>query len=219
MRPPSATTRMSRGKQRVVADRQQILAAAREIGKRDGWKSVTIRALGLRLGYAAPVLYEHFQNKQDVLTQIAVEGVNALHRDLLRPTDPRGEETILVMAERYWRYMLEQSQTYRLMNGMGDAPVDGSALAQAAQKICDLTGEALQLWFAAHGAEFTEVDELADTVWALLHGMASLYLGRAASFTEQQAKSAVLRLLLGALPQAASPQSIASRAARPEVPG
>ena len=199
---PSAKTRMSRGKRRVIVDRQQILAAAREIGERDGWKAVTIRALGLHLGYAAPVLYQHFRNKEDVLTQVAVEGLQELHSDLLREIDPGGEAAILVLAERYWDYMLAQSRMYRLMNGMDDAPVDGSVLAQAAQHICDETGKAVQLWFVAQGTQpVAKVNELADTIWALLHGMASLYLGRAANFTAHQAKIAVLHLLGGVLRQ------------------
>ena len=198
---PPAKIRMSRGKQRIVVDRQQIMAAAREIGERDGWKAVTIRALGLHLGYAAPVLYEHFRNKEDVLTQVAVGGLQELRRELLREVDPGGEAAILVLAERYWNYMLEQTRMYRLMNGMDDAPVDGSVLAQAAQHICEATGKAVQLWFAAQGSESAKVYELADTIWALLHGMASLYLGRAANFTAHQAKTAVLHLLSGVLHQ------------------
>ena len=192
---------MSRGKRRVIVDREQILAAAREIGECDGWKAVTIRALGLHLGYAAPVLYEHFRNKEDVLTQVAVKGLQELHRELLREVDPGGEAAILVLAERYWNYMLEQSRMYRLMNGMDDAPVDGSVLAQAAQHICDATAKAVQLWFAAQATESAKVNELADMIWALLHGMASLYLGRAATFTTHQAKTAVLHLLSGVLHQ------------------
>ena len=190
---------MSRGKRRVIVDREQILAAAREIGECDGWKAVTIRALGLHLGYAAPVLYEHFRNKEDVLTQVAVEGLQELHRELLREVDSGRDAAILVLAERYWNYMLEQSRMYRLMNGMDDAPVDGAVLAQAAQHICNATGKAVQLWFAAQGTESAKVNELADTIWALLHGMASLYLGRAANFTADQAKTAVLHLLSGVL--------------------
>jgi AcrR family transcriptional regulator len=38
-------TRRSRGALRPVAVREQILAAARSIGVRKGWKAVTIRAV------------------------------------------------------------------------------------------------------------------------------------------------------------------------------
>ncbi len=104
----SARTRMSRGKKRVITNRQQILTAAREIGAQDGWKAVTIRALAGRLGYAAPVLYEHFRNKEDVLTQLAVEGLEDLKRELRKQIDAKPEMVIFVLADRYWYYMMEQ---------------------------------------------------------------------------------------------------------------
>lgn len=192
---------MSRGKKRVVADRQQILAAAREIGVHDGWKAVTIRALADRLSYAAPVLYEHFQNKEDVLTQVAVEGLKELNRDLRKPVESGPETAILVLADRYWTYMLNHRQMYRLMNGMDGAPVDGLALGAAARELCEATGEAIEQWYVARNVTFAPVEELTDAVWALLHGMASLFLGRAALFDESQARRAVLRLLLGAVVQ------------------
>ena len=198
--------RMSRGKERVVANWQQILAAAREIGVQDGWKAVTIRALADRLGYAAPVLYQHFRNKEDVLTQLAVEGLEELNRELRKPVNTGAETAILVLADRYWNYMQKQSQMYRLMNGMDGVSVDGKVLSTAARGICEVTERSIEQWLAAQNASFTVVNapalnELTDAVWALLHGMASLYLSRAARFDSNQAGRAVLHLLLGALAQ------------------
>lgn len=199
----SATkTRMSRGKKRVVVDRQQILAAAREIGVQDGWKAVTIRALADRLGYAAPVLYQHFRNKEDVLTQLAVEGLEDLNRELRKEVSTGPDTVILVLADRYWIYMREQSQMYRLMNGMDGVPVDGKVLGAAARGVCEVTGTAIRHWLAAQNlnpamVDASALDELTDAVWALLHGMASLYLGRASCFDSSQAQRAVLHLLIG----------------------
>ena len=195
----SPKVRMSRGRKRVVADRQQILTAAREIGVSDGWQAVTIRAVADRLAYAAPVIYEHFRNKEDLLTQIAAEGLVELNRELRQEVDTGPETAILVLADRYWNYMLENSQIYRLMNGMDGVPVDGSALGAAAKGVCGVTGEAIEQWLVAQKAKAPSVDELTDAVWALLHGMASLFLARAASFDTTQARRAVLQLLLGAL--------------------
>ena len=131
----SPKVRMSRGRKRVVADRQPILTAAREIGISDGWPAVTIRAVADRLAYAAPVIYEHFRNKEDLLTQIAAKGLEELNRELRKKVDSGPETVILVLADRYWNYMLEHSQMYRLMIGMDGVPVDGSALGAAAKGV------------------------------------------------------------------------------------
>jgi len=67
-------TRKIRGAIRPVAGRREIFAAARSIGVRSGWKAVTIRAVAQQLGYTSPLLYEHFRDKQEILTELAIEG-------------------------------------------------------------------------------------------------------------------------------------------------
>ena len=81
-------TRMSRGKKRVVAGREQILAAACAIGRRHGWSAVTIRSVAQKLGYSSPLLYRHFRDKQDLLTQIAVESLALLETKLTENLPP-----------------------------------------------------------------------------------------------------------------------------------
>jgi AcrR family transcriptional regulator len=93
-------TRKRRGAIRPVPGRIEILAAARSIGIRTGWKAVTIRAVAQQLGYTSPLLYEHFRDKQELLTELAIEGQSALAREILRdlPTDPF--RAVLSMVER-----------------------------------------------------------------------------------------------------------------------
>ena len=67
-------TRKIRGAIRPVAGRREIFAAARSIGVRSGWKAVTIREVAQQLGYTSPLLYEHFRDKQEILTELAIEG-------------------------------------------------------------------------------------------------------------------------------------------------
>jgi AcrR family transcriptional regulator len=73
-------TRKIRGAIRPVAGRREIFAAARSIGVRSGWKAVTIRAVAQQLGYTSPLLYEHFRDKQEILTELAIDGQVSLAR-------------------------------------------------------------------------------------------------------------------------------------------
>ena len=118
-------TRKSRGRARRVAGRPEILAAARSIGIRKGWKSVTIRAVAQKLGYTSPLLYEHFRDKQDILTEVAIEGQTALAGEMLRGLPAKPHRALLSMAERYWTFMLANKQLYRLHEwdgGRGQRP-------------------------------------------------------------------------------------------------
>ena len=49
-----------------------------------GWKAVTIRAVAQQLGYTSPMLYEHFRDKQQILTELAIESQAALAKELVR---------------------------------------------------------------------------------------------------------------------------------------
>ena len=190
-------TRMSRGKKRPVAGREDILSVARAIGVRDGWRAVTIRSVARELGYASPLLYEHFCDKEELLTQIAVEGIALLETRLTENLPEDRLAALHAMAERYWTFMLEHTQLYRLINGMDGVPIDKEAVGQSAQSLCKILGHAMR---PLAGENATEADgqTLADELWALLHGMAALYLDRFAPFDLTRVTNAVIRLISGA---------------------
>jgi AcrR family transcriptional regulator len=144
MRLEAKKTRMSRGKRRPVAEREEILSAARALGVREGWKAVTIRSVAQELGYASPLLYEHFRDKEDLLTQIAVDALGQLETRLAEkpPSDRRA--VVVNMVERYWTFMLDHTQLYRLVNGMDGVPIDKTVVGQFPQSLCKVVAEAVR---------------------------------------------------------------------------
>lgn len=190
-------TRMSRGKRRRVAGREEILAAARSIGVRDGWKAVTIRSVAQKLGYASPLLYEHFNDKEDLLTQIAVGGLGELESRLTANLPSNRQAALLTMVERYWTFMLEHIQLYRLVNGIDGVPINKSVVGRSAQSLCKVVAEAVRPSMGDSASE-GEAQTLADELWALLHGMAALFLDRVAPFDQEKVTNAAMRLISGA---------------------
>lgn len=190
-------TRMSRGKRRPVAGRQEILSAARDIGVREGWKAVTIRSVAQELGYASPLLYEHFRDKEALLTQIAVDALGQLEVRLAvtLPSDRRA--AVVSMVERYWTFMLEHTQLYRLVNGMDGVPIDKTVVGRSAQSLCKVVAEAVRPLLGEDAGE-ADGQILADELWALLHGMSALYMDRVAPFDLARVTNAVMTLIQGA---------------------
>ena len=190
-------TRMSRGKRRPVAGREEILSEARAIGVREGWKAVTIRSVAQKLGYASPLLYEHFRDKEDLLTQIAVDALGQLEARLTDklPSDHRA--AVVNMVERYWTFMLEHAQLYRLVNGMDGVPIDKTVVGQSAQSLCKVVANAVRPLLGKNAGE-ADGQILADELWALLHGMSALYMDRVAPFDLARVTSAVMTLIQGA---------------------
>jgi AcrR family transcriptional regulator len=188
---------MSRGKKRPVAGRQEILAAASAIGVREGWKAVTIRSVAQKLGYASPLLYEHFRDKEELLTQIAVDALAQLEARLAEklPSDRRA--AVVNMVERYWTFMLEHTQLYRLVNGMDGVPIDKTVVSQSAQSLCKVVAKAVRP-LLGENAGGADGQILADELWALLHGMSALYMDRVGSFDLARVTDAVMTLIQGA---------------------
>jgi AcrR family transcriptional regulator len=188
---------MRRGKRRPIAGREEILAAARAIGVREGWKAVTIRSVAQKLGYASPLLYEHFRDKEDLLTQIAADGLGQLEASLTEnlPTDRRS--AVAMMVERYWTFMLEHTELYRLVNGMDGVPIDKVAVGRSAQSLCKMVAEAV-LPLLGENAREADGRVLADELWALLRGMSALYMDRVAPFDLARVTNAVMTLIEGA---------------------
>lgn len=191
-----------------MAGREEILSVASAIGVREGWKAVTIRSVAQELGYASPLLYEHFRDKEDLLTQIAVDALGELEARLAEklPSDRRA--AIVTMVERYWTFMIEHTQLYRLVNGMDGVPIDKTVVGQSAQSLCKVVANAVRPLLGKNGGE-ADGQILADEVWALLHGMSALYMDRVAPFDLARVTSAVMTLIHGArMRQGARPRGM-----------
>jgi hypothetical protein len=101
------------------------------------------------------------------------------------------------MVERYWTFMLEHTQLYRLVNGMDGVPIDKAVVGRSAQSLCKVVAEAVRPLLGENAGE-ADGQILADELWALLHGMSALYMDRVAPFYLARAINAVMTLIQGA---------------------
>jgi AcrR family transcriptional regulator len=165
-----------------------------------GWKAV--RAVAQRLHYTSPLLYEHFQDKQEILTELAIESQAVLAREMLRdlPADPF--RALLSMVERYWTFMLQNKQLYRLMNGMDGVVIDRNKVTKVAQHSFEAATAIVRTWLTTECRSSAGVEHLFEDLWALLHAMAALYLDRSTPFDVERAKDCVSKLLIGTREQA-----------------
>jgi len=162
-----------------------------------GWKAVTIRAVAQQLGYTSPLLYEHFRDKQELLTELAIEGQTALAKAIQTglPSDPFS--AVLFMVERYWSFMLANQQLYRLMNGMDGAVIERERVTGLAQRMFEPATAIVQAWLVAARRRKSGAELLFEDLWAILHGMATLHLDRSVPFNAGRAKDCVAKLLIG----------------------
>jgi AcrR family transcriptional regulator len=106
--------RKQRGKESV---RRSILDAALNIAVTEGWHSVTIRKIADAIEYAPPIVYEHFENKEDLIKELIISGFRELLRSFVSAkeaeSDPR---KILMQASlNQWDYAVNNKELYQLM--------------------------------------------------------------------------------------------------------
>jgi len=150
---------------------------------------------GAKAGVTAPLLYEHFRDKEDILTQLAMEGQLCLAKELAAELPKALDAAVLL--ERYWSFMLKNTQIHRLMNGMDGVPIDRKRVGSIAQGSFEAAKAVVRAWLIEENAEADGVDVLMDELWAVLHGMAALYVDRFAAFDLGRAQDCVGKLLLG----------------------
>jgi AcrR family transcriptional regulator len=62
--------------------RASILAAASKLVEKEGWQALSIRKIADAIEYSAPVIYDHFENKDALLLEFTKRGFQILNEEL-----------------------------------------------------------------------------------------------------------------------------------------
>jgi len=181
-------------KGRERADREhRITAAARRIAESEGWSAVTIRRLADEIEYSQPVLYSHFENRDAIVTAIALEGFGELAKALRQAAHRSGDRgnALESVALAYLAFARRHPALYEAMFTLPTA----LRFAEAD------TRPELKDGFAALAAVVapcqSDVDVATETFWAALHGLAELERsGRIRRSARDQRVALVVRGLL-----------------------
>lgn len=179
--PPKPKTEFERQQLRTL-----IIDAARELFVTKGVEAVTMREIARRIDYSATSIYLHFADKEAVLRAILDVDMLALATSLktiLQITDP--VERMQALGHGYAEFALSFPNHYRLMFMAERNPCDPekSGLQQnnAEQDAYFLLKTVVNDVYLADRfkAELQDVDLIAQTIWAGVHGVCSLQIAMA----------------------------------------
>ncbi|WP_021593854.1 MULTISPECIES: TetR/AcrR family transcriptional regulator [Actinomadura] len=149
-----------------------MLDAARALAtEHGGYDAVTVRAVASRVGYAAPVVYQYFSNKHDLLVAVVDTGFAELAERLGRAQCRNKTDMLLATAEEYWAFAMAEPYLYRLMHGLGGVPFGEPNTPKSALDCFHLLAAA-----AGTRAPGRDQDTVTDLFWAQLHGLVTLTL-------------------------------------------
>lgn len=186
--------------------RARILASARTLYLEGGAQAVTMRGVAEQVGVTATALYRHFDNKEDLLTELIGQAFATfgayLHRALGGKTPM---ERFVRSSESYLDFALEQREIYRTIfmspvPKTEDRPDFNSHRfdpASTFQFLVDRIRECVDSGDLRKG----DPEEVAVTVWAHVHGLVSLQICGSLDLTDEQFRevyrTSVKRLVTG----------------------
>jgi AcrR family transcriptional regulator len=174
--------RTQRREREKAAFREEVLAAARAIVLEEGFEALTMRKIAEAVEYAAGTIYLYFESRDAIAFELCQRGFEEL-RAALAPAaliaDP--EKRLREMGRLYVLFGIERSETYRLIF-MEDAKYASAIFAKRADDADSPGMQALHLLVATidelrgTGRLVSDASskELAETIWAGVHGIVSL---------------------------------------------
>jgi AcrR family transcriptional regulator len=167
------------------ATRNSILDAALQIVKSEGWQALSMRKIADLIEYTAPIIYEHFANKDAILLELTRKGFLLLSKELSEAKsqhDSPGQQ-LEAMWIAYWNFAFANTELYQVMFGV------------STNCVCDMVNslpEAKLPWdlFSSSISELMQIPDLESdiictkyyTFWSVVHGLISInILGRNSS--------------------------------------
>lgn len=100
--------------------RCNILDAAFQIAKEDGWQALSMRKIADAIEYTAPIIYEYFANKDAILNELTIKGYKMLSKDLSEEKSKyeTPTEQLEAMWFAYWKFAFKEKELYQLMFGV-----------------------------------------------------------------------------------------------------
>lgn len=170
--------RRQRQKEQV---RRDILTAARQMFADEGYEHVTMRKLAARIEYSPTAIYLHFKDKQAVLEAVCEETFASLAERLgkLEARKRPPLEYLRAGLRLYVAFGLEHPDDYTLTFSMrsGHAGADPEGFAASAgNRAFEYLRGAFRRCIDAGDLPPHDVDLAAQSTWAAMHGLVSLFI-------------------------------------------
>lgn len=176
--PPKLKTEFEREQLRTL-----IIDAARELFVSRGVEAVTMRELAKRIGYSATSIYLHFADKESLIRAICDTDFLALASSLKAILQiPHPVERMHALGTGYAEFALSHPNHYRLMFMTEHPPIDPatSAIVQnnaEQDAYFQLKTVVKDVYDAGYfQPDLHDVDLIAQTIWAGIHGVCSLQI-------------------------------------------
>lgn len=159
--------------------RDALLAACLRLIETEGIGAVSLRRVAREAGVSSGAPYHHFADRAALLAALSTEGFRLLATELTtaRHTAPGPVTALTAIGEAYVRFAIRHPGYFRLMfRPELSQPEKHPDTRVAGEAAFGVLTDAVADCVTAGDLEAERAETVAVTVWALGHGMASLWL-------------------------------------------
>lgn len=157
--------------------RESILNSAWQLVNEEGWQNLSIRKIADAIEYSVPVVYDHFENKEAILSEFNRKGFKLLGDALNEAKEKHTQSAhqLEAIAYAYWDFAFQNKEYYQLMYGLG------MPTCESLNQVPELT--------AFVGVMHSTIDEIlkqannktetwlkVHSFWSMIHGLVSINL-------------------------------------------
>jgi AcrR family transcriptional regulator len=159
--------------------RVNILEAALQIVKEEGWQALSMRKIADVIEYTAPIIYEYFSNKEAILLELNRQGYLLLAKDLqgAKSKHRLPAKQLEAMWEAYWNFAFANKELYQGMFGVSTSCACNmvNSLPEA-EKPWDMFSEVIGELMGIEDMDSDVICTKYYTLWSVVHGLISINL-------------------------------------------
>lgn len=155
-----------------------ILSAAWKLVKEDGWQGLSIRKIAEAIEYSIPVIYDHFENKEAILSEFTRQGFKLL-TVTLKQAQHEGDDAgrqLRAVALAYWKFAFENQEYYQLMYGMGMPSCETVNQMKELQEFTGFLKDTIVKLLGERSCANADPDLKTKSLWSMLHGLVSIHM-------------------------------------------
>src|SRR5215469_11079317 len=160
--------------------RGNILDAAYDIVKDEGWQALSMRKIADKIEYTAPIIYEYYANKAAILHELSKKGFMLLAQRMQEASDkhPDPADQIEAMWLAYWNFAFEEKEYYQLMFGIEMNCCIMDELLPPGSTPYDIAAEPIAKLMGIEDIDDDRVCTKYYTYWSIIHGLISINIVR-----------------------------------------
>lgn len=158
--------------------RDSILESAWKLVNEEGWQNLSIRKIADAIEYSVPVVYDHFENKEAILTVFNRRGFQLLGDQLkaAKASHKTSKKQLEAIAFAYWDFAFDHKEYYQLMFGLGMPGCEELANVPELSAFIGVIESTIDAIIKEGHNSKADAHLKVRSFWSMIHGLVSINL-------------------------------------------